>query len=582
MLNAAQLSCVTAEAPKILVAAGAGTGKTQVLAHRVAHLLDHRSVSPFAILCLTFTRRAAAEMAQRVQELTGYEAGETLWLGTVHAIAYRMIREYGHRIGYGENTTVYGSADSRFLMKNVIDDLGFKFSVDKAMGYLKLPTSTDPQLKLATTEYRRRLKVSQAMDYDILINSAMALLQIDDIGKTYHERFLHVLVDEVQDVGPWAWAILDMLRPANLFIVGDDSQSIFGFAGAEIERFFRCVDEGWDVFRLEQNYRCTKQILELANRIVRKNVRRIDKTLVSDKDGAEVFVEGFADGRTEGKFIGDMARALHADNGLKAPWADMAVLCRTNALAQDIAEELTLQQIPIQSIGAVDPFSTVSGQLVGDALRLMINPEEEFALRRIVSLAGTTAHGWARIEVYRHREGVALMDAVMGLPPDHPARQAIALIRDGVRFGSDAWDAVSYITLSLGRIRELQALLAPIMTKPMLDLIVTWGKMPVRDLLVALAGRQAIDFYQPEQEAVAVLTIHTAKGLEWPLVFVPGWEEGMLPHRAAMGKPEDMEEERRVAHVAVTRAADKLYCTWAQERRQYGRIWQRVRSKLLD
>ncbi len=580
MLNDQQRAAVQTEGKRVLVAAGAGTGKTLTLASRIAHLL-YQGVSSSAILAMTFTRRAASEMAERVASLTGLGALEDLWLGTIHATCFRIIREYGHLVGYPTAPTVYGEDDATFLIESVLERLHVEYSVKQVRQALKTP-APDHALRRVVEEYRRQLRIGAAVDYDGLILTAIELLEREEPRAAYRGRFAHVLVDEAQDLFPGSWAIIEKLSPDNLFMVGDDAQSIFQFLGASIERFLGCVSAGFAVHTLTQNYRCTGAILNLGNAILAKNVRQIQKTLVTEKAGEPVALRGFPDDEAEALWVASESRRLR--EGGRA-WNEIAILCRTNALVERFADHLTRAEVPVQAVGAVDPFATPTGRLVGDMLRLTQNPGDELSLRRLLVTAGLEVHRLAGLELARHQRGVSLLAAALELPGTSAARLCLALSDGAGHLAGDAPHAVRLVLDGVRRIPGVAHLGNGVAALPILQAVDEWrktGGRTVGDLLVFLATKAAIDLFRPAEDAVAVMTIHAAKGLEFPVVFVPGWEEGLLPHRASMGSPASVEEERRVGHVAVTRAADLLVCTWAAERREWNRVLRRNRSRLLD
>jgi len=579
-LNDAQTAAVASASPRTLVLAGAGTGKTMTLAYRVAALLAD-GWPPSSILALTFTRRAAAQMAERVASLAGPAALEEMWLGTIHAICYRVLCEHGHRIGYPEAPSVYGEEDAKAVLESVLTGLDLRCSLRQAGEAMRHGTA-DRDLRRAVAEYRRQLKVACAVDYDGLLTAALELLDIPEVRDGYRARFPHVLVDEVQDLFPASWSLLDKLAPEHLYLVGDDAQSIYGWLGASMDRLLALPGVGYAVHTLTRCYRCTRPVLALGNAILRQNARRLKKTLVTDKDGEPVCAKGFPDDEAEAAWVAAEAGRLY-DGG--TPWGAMAVLCRTNALAERLAGALGAAEVPVQQVGGLDPFATPAGRLVADVLRAAVHPHDEMALRRVLLAAGATPEALARLELDRHRRQVSLREAANGLPGASATRLVLALAELAASLAADGAQAARAVLAGLRRIPPLAQLGGGVFAAPILRALGTWrraGGRTAGDLLVFLATKAAIDLWEPAEDAVTVATIHGVKGLEWPVVFVPGWEQGMLPHRAGMGSPEAVEEERRVAHVAVTRAADRLHVTFAAERREFSRVFRRVRSPLLD
>src|SRR3990172_9090160 len=296
-LNDAQTAAVASASPRTLVLAGAGTGKTMTLAYRVAALLAD-GWPPSSILALTLTRRAAAQMAERVASPAGPAALEEMWLGTIHAICYRVLCEHGHRIGYPEAPSVYGEEDAKAVLESVLTGLDLRCSLRQAGEAMRHGTA-DRDLRRAVAEYRRQLKVACAVDYDGLLTAALELLDIPEVRDGYRARFPHVLVDEVQDLFPASWSLLDKLAPEHLYLVGDDAQSIYGWLGASMDRLLALPGVGYAVHTLTRCYRCTRPVLALGNAILRQNARRLKKTLVTDKDGEPVCAKGFPDDEAE-------------------------------------------------------------------------------------------------------------------------------------------------------------------------------------------------------------------------------------------------------------------------------------------
>lgn len=599
-LNEEQRRAVESQAARTLVVAGAGTGKTTALAHRAAYLIEH-DVSASTILAMSYTRKASAEMAQRIADLVGIGAASQIWMGTIHSICYRVISQWLPRADYEDAPTVYGPSEADSVKEGVISDLRLRFSVRQFNEALKRGTA-DTALRRGLDEYRRRLKVAGATDYDGLVTDALAILEEPDVKAHYRSQFSYLLVDEAQDLAESTWRVVDALAGGSVWAVGDDSQSIFRFLGASIDRFLGCAEQGWAVFPLTRNYRCTKPILALGNAVLERNTRRIPKTLITEKDGPAVEAHGFPDDGAEMQWVASEIRAL-ADEPLqagppaaeeetlpdKAPawkWNQIAVLCRTNPFVERVVEALTLAEIPVQAVGGLDPFATQTGRLVIDLFRLAVNPHDDMTVSRVLIGAGTSPQRIAIAQKRRLDEGMILFDAARTLPPNDPGRRCLEAAQAVILpMANQPKAAVRFVVESIRRIPQLSGLGDSIMAVPIFNAMDDWsmrGGGSLSDFLLFTATKSAIDLWDEGQDAVAVMTVHAAKGLEFPIVFVPGWEEGMLPHYLSKSKPEDLEEERRIAHVAVTRAAERLYVSWAEERAEFSQIWRRQRSHLLE
>ena len=617
-LNPVQREAVGHESGPLLIVAGAGSGKTRVLTHRIAWLVADQGVSPFEILAITFTNKAAGEMKARVGSLVGPVA-QKMWVSTFHSACVRILRRDAGRLGFRSSFTIYDEADATRLTGYVLRDLNLdakRFpprsihaAISTAKNELIDPTAyseragtvLERRLAEVYAEYQRRLLAASAMDFDDLLGNTVKLFrEHPDVLAGYQQRFRHVLVDEYQDTNRAQNELILQLgdRHRNVCVVGDSDQSIYRFRGADIRNILEFEEAFPDatIVVLEQNYRSTQTILDAANAVIANNLKRKPKALWSDSGAGTPIVRYVAESEhDEAAFIAHEVNRLH-DNDAMA-WADVAVFYRTNAQSRAVEEELVRRSIPYKVIGGTRFYDRKEIKDVLAYVRGITNPSDEVSLKRIVNVpkrgVGDTSVG--RIDAWAASHAMSFGDAL-----DHAEEAGLT---------GRALAGVRTLSALLNRLREEKAngagpgeLLADILTttgyRAELEAehtIESAGRLENLDELVGTAREYAdVDTFLEDVSLVAdsdqlddadgqvvLMTLHTAKGLEFPAVFLIGMEEGVFPHMRSLSEPDELEEERRLAYVGITRARQRLYLTSAWSRTLWGSTQYNPPSRFL-
>jgi DNA helicase II / ATP-dependent DNA helicase PcrA len=631
-LNPQQRAAVLHSGSPLLIVAGAGSGKTRVLTHRIGYLLAEREVAPSQILAITFTNKAAGEMAGRAATLTGARA-RSMWVLTFHSACVRILRREARRFGYPASFTIYDQADSQRLMTMVCRELELdnRHHPPKAMAeqvsnlknelidyetvQAKATGYRQRALGEAYSEYQRRLVAAGAMDFDDLIMVTVNLLQaFPDLAAEYHARFRHVLVDEYQDTNHAQYVLVRELAgaggddPAELVVVGDADQSIYAFRGAtirNIEEFERDF-AGARVILLEQNYRSTQNILAAANAVVSRNPGRIPKNLWSDAgDGAKITGYVADSEHDEAAFVAEEVDRLH-DAGEAAP-GEVAVFYRTNAQSRVFEEVFIRSGLPYKVVGGVRFYERREVRDLLGYLRLVANPGDEVSLRRILNTprrgigdrAEECVAGLASRDKISFAEALTRPDDVPGLA----ARSARAIegfneLMAGLRAMADArcpvGDLADAVLERTGYVADLQAssdlqdagrienLTELVSVAREFDAHSTDGTLAdFLEQVSLVADADEIPAGAEHGGMVTLMTLHTAKGLEFPVVFLTGLEENVFPHERSMGDERELAEERRLAYVGITRAMRQLYVTRAATRTWFGRPGYHAQSRFL-
>ncbi len=640
-LNPQQRAAVVHEGSPLLIVAGAGSGKTRVLTHRIAYLLAERGVAPWEILAITFTNKAAGEMAGRAAALTGSRA-RAMWLLTFHSACVRILRREASRFGYPSSFSIYDQADSQRLMALVCRelDLDTKYHPPRAMAnqvsslknelidYETLAASAtgyrEKALAEAYAEYQRRLVAAGAMDFDDLIMVTVNLLQaFPDVAAEYRARFRHVLVDEYQDTNHAQYVLVTELAgqllpgsdradpaspPAELCVVGDADQSIYAFRGATI----RNIDEferdfpGAQVILLEQNYRSTQNILAAANAVVSRNPGRVPKRLWSEAGDGPPITGYVADSEhDEAAFVAEEVDRL-ADEGLALP-GQVAVFYRTNAQSRVFEEVFIRAGLPYKVVGGVRFYERREVRDLLAYLRLISNPDDEVSLRRVLNVPkrgiGDRAEECVVAMASRHRISFARALARPADIPDLAARSARAIeafneliggLRESAQAGSPVGDLADAVLERSGYLAELQAstdlqdesrienLKELVSVAREYDSRSPDGTLPdFLEQVALVADADQIPDGEDHGGLVTLMTLHTAKGLEFPVVFLTGLEENVFPHERSSGDERELAEERRLAYVGITRAEQRLYLTRAVARTWFGRPAYHKQSRFL-
>ena len=621
-LNPAQRSAVLHGDGPLLVVAGAGSGKTRVLTRRIAHLVAARHLSPFQILAITFTNKAADEMRQRVATLVGPVA-ERMWVSTFHSACVRILRRHADKLGYRSSFTIYDQADAVRLTGYVQRDLDIdpkRFpprSVHAAISQAKNDmVDFDSYSSLAATvferkvsevyrEYQQRLLAASAMDFDDLLMVTVNLFQSHpEVLAEYQSRFAHVLVDEYQDINRTQNELILMLgrEHHNVFVVGDSDQSIYRFRGADIRNILEFEEAFPDatIVLLEQNYRSTQIILDAANAVISNNLMRKPKVLRTDKIGGERIAHYQAeDERDEAAWVGGEMARLH--DGRRCRWGDIAVFYRTNAQSRVLEEDLVRRGVPYKVVGGPRFYDRREVKDLLAYLKVLVNPDDEVSFRRIVNVPrrGVGDTSVRRVDAWATSHGVGFGAALEHAEAAGVAGKAASGIRgllellDRLRdaAGGDVNGADPAVTLEAvleltGYRAELDAehsLEAAGRLENLAELVGVAGEHEdLASFLEAVALVNDADDLDDDDSKVALMTLHTAKGLEFPAVFIIGMEEGVFPHLRALGEPEELEEERRLCYVGMTRARDYLYLSNASCRGLWGSVQWNPPSRFLS
>jgi DNA helicase-2/ATP-dependent DNA helicase PcrA len=656
-LNPQQRQAVLHEGSPLLIVAGAGSGKTAVLTRRIAYLLAARDVGVGQVLAITFTNKAAAEMRERVAQLIGPRA-RSMWVSTFHSTCVRILRNQASLLpGLNSNFSIYDADDSRRLLMMIAKDMGLdtkRYSprfLANGISNLKnelIPPDTAaaeaseageelPRIVAeAYSEYQRRLRGANALDFDDLIGETVAVLQaFPQIAQYYRRRFRHILVDEYQDTNHAQYMLVRELvghdladgdvAPAELCVVGDADQSIYAFRGAtirNIEDFERDYPNATTIL-LEQNYRSTQNILSAANSVISRNAGRREKRLWTDAGEGELIVGYVADNEhDEARFVAQEIDAL-ADRG-DITYNDVAVFYRTNNSSRALEEVFIRAGIPYKVVGGVRFYERREIRDIVAYLRVLDNPGDAVSMRRILNTPrrGIGDRAEACVAVYAENTGASFNDALQaaaaGKVPmlntrSEKAIAAFVELLDGLRgrLGDELGELVEAVLDGSGYRRELESSSDPqdLARLDNLNELVSVAHEFSIDLANAAALREESDevldedipdtgvlaqFLErvslvadadeiPEHGAgvVTMMTLHTAKGLEFPVVFVTGWEDGMFPHMRALGDPAELCEERRLAYVGITRARQRLYLSRAKVRSSWGQPMLNPESRFL-
>ncbi len=616
-LNEPQREAVTYPGGPLLILAGAGSGKTRVLTHRIAYLLATGTAQPHEILSITFTNKAADEMRERVGLLVGRRV-RAMWVMTFHSACARMLRAHADRLGYTRQFTIYDQADSRRLIKRCLDDLGVdpkrftpaaigsqisdaKNRLRDADAYAQMVGSFFEQTVADVYRaYERELHRANAMDFDDLLVRAVDLLQLfDEVRERYAENFRHVLVDEYQDTNHTQYRLLQLLTKEhrNIMVVGDDSQAIYGFRGADIRNILDFEDEYVDahVVKLEQNYRSTQTILDAANAVISNNRGRKSKHLWTDLgQGDPIKVRELEDEHAEGRFVtGEIQRLMDEGTSLD----EVAVFYRTNAQSRVLEDTLTRADIAYQVIGGTKFYERAEIKDAIAYLITLVNPQDVGAFARIVNSPrrGIGSTSLSRVLAYANTTGVTIWDAaaepehVPGLGPPavkalHRFMATMHVLKERVESGATVAELLKEVLQETGYLEALEAertIEAQGRIENLEELVNVAAEYDaseaethsLEEFLQQVTLRSDADERSDDAGVVTLMTLHNAKGLEFGIVFIIGCEEGVFPHSRALDEG-GLEEERRLCYVGITRAERDLYMCYARTRNVFGsRTW---------
>lgn len=636
LLNPEQLKAVKHDKGPLLILAGAGSGKTRVLTHRIAYLIDNLGVSPFNILALTFTNKAASEMRERVDNIVGYGA-ENIWVSTFHSTCVRMLRRYITSLGYDQSFTIYDAADQKTLIKEVcklldVDTKRFKEAaimnkISEAKDRLKSPEAMMAEAGedyLAKTyakiyaEYQKQLKKNNALDFDDLIFKTVELFRTNEEALSYYQnRFKYIMVDEYQDTNHAQFVLISLLASTineygeiqhNLCVVGDDDQSIYRFRGADIHNIldFESKFPDTTVIKLEQNYRSTKSILDVANEVIHNNSNRKDKSLWTDNEqGDPVTFTQYQNARDEAERIVMDIRNGHQQENIS--YNDYAILYRTNAQSRLFEEKLVQYNIPYKLVGGVNFYSRKEIKDILAYLRVIDNAQDDIQVKRIINVPkrGIGLTTINRISDYAQENDISFYDAVVhaqGIPGIGRAYEKLtnfATLIETLRSKIAApdysiEDLVKELIDLTGYVRELEEANTIEATTRIeyidefITKVVTYeeeatSEPTLSEFLEEVSLVADIDSYDEAEEKIVLMTLHSSKGLEFPYVYLTGMEEGIFPsYRSINEGEEDIAEERRLCYVGITRACKKLALTAARERMINGETMYSRQSRFIN
>ena len=624
-LNKEQQQAVQHTEGPLLILAGAGSGKTKVLTVRIAHLLA-QGVNPYEILAITFTNKAAKEMKSRVEGLVG-DVANRIWLSTFHSFCAKFLRfELDNFLGYNSNFTIYDTSDSQAVIKAALKALNLDdkyYPVGAMIAAIsdaknKLLFASDfrkqardfYQQKVADVYeyYERELRKNNALDFDDLLLVAVKLLQSNEaLLDKYSKRFRYVMIDEYQDTNHAQYLLAKLLAShwKNIAVVGDADQSIYAWRGADIQNIldFEKDYPNCTSIKLEQNYRSTKIILDAANAVIENNEGRPKKNLWTDKtEGAKIQHFTAQSEHEEAAFIGDTIAKKHDIHGV--PYGDMAILYRTNAQSRVLEEALIKRALPYIMVGGTKFYDRKEIKDVLAYLRVLYNPFDDLSLLRIInvpkrSIGATTV---AKLQDYARANGTSLfmtltqlhlVDSIKGKTKEKLEEFGILIFtlvaemedRTVLDILESILDRTGYLAQleestdpqDQARAENIGELLS--VAKDFQD---TNPSGTVEDFLEQVALVNDVDSFEQEESKVTLMTLHAAKGLEFPIVFLGGLEEGLFPHSRTLMNPEEVEEERRLAYVGITRAEKELYISNATTRTVFGRTSSYLPSRFID
>lgn len=624
-LNKEQQQAVQHTEGPLLILAGAGSGKTKVLTIRIAHLLA-QGVNPYEILAITFTNKAAKEMKSRVEGLVG-DVANRIWLSTFHSFCAKFLRfELDNFLGYNSNFTIYDTSDSQAVIKAALKALNLDdkyYPVGAMIGAIsdaknKLLFASDfrkqardfYQQKVADVYeyYERELRKNNALDFDDLLLVAVKLLQSNEaVLDKYSKRFRYVMIDEYQDTNHAQYLLAKLLAShwKNIAVVGDADQSIYAWRGADIQNIldFEKDYPNCTSIKLEQNYRSTKIILDAANAVIENNEGRPKKNLWTDKtEGAKIQHFTAQSEHEEAAFIGDTIAKKHDIHGV--PYGDMAILYRTNAQSRVLEEALIKRALPYTMVGGTKFYDRKEIKDVLAYLRVLYNPFDDLSLLRIInvpkrSIGATTV---AKLQDYARANGTSLfmtltqlhlVDTIKGKTKEKLEEFGILIFTLVAEMeDKTVLDILESILDRTGYLAQLEESTDPQdqaraenigeLLSVAKDFQDTNPTGTVEDFLEQVALVNDVDSFEQEESKVTLMTLHAAKGLEFPIVFLGGLEEGLFPHSRTLMNPEEIEEERRLAYVGITRAEKELYISNATTRTVFGRTSIYLPSRFID
>ena len=631
-LNDKQYEAVVNTEGPCLVIAGAGSGKTKVLTHKIAYLMGEKNILPWNILAITFTNKAAKEMKERIELLVG-DAAKDMWVGTFHSICVRILRKFIDRVGFDSSFIIFDSSDQKTMIKQILKDLQLddKIFTDRSV-MSEISNAKNEMLEPDTyavkahgdfrkekiaevyERYQKRLKENNAIDFDDIINYTIKILMENpDVLQYYSNKFEYVLVDEYQDTNKSQFTLVTMLasKHGNITAVGDNDQGIYSFRGADISNILNFEKDfpGTKIIKLEQNYRCTGNILKVANAVIKNNEVKYDKKLWTENDVGNLPKVFSADNEyDEGKYIAEQIEHLIREEKYK--YSDFAVLYRMNTQSRAIEEILRREDIPYKIVGGLKFYERKEIKDIISYLRLVQNPADNLSLNRVINepkrgIGKTSLDKIAQIseennismyqviknaEIYglnrvylNSREFIDCMESIIAKKDELTISELVKKILKDTGY-TRALENENTIEAE-NRIANLEEFL-----NVAVEFEEESADNGLSDFLEGITLSSDLDNMEEAEESVTLMTLHSAKGLEFPVVFLVGMEEGIFPGYKSIGEQKELEEERRLCYVGVTRAKENLFLTNSKQRTTFGstthnppsRFLQEIPKELLD
>ena len=611
-LNDKQYEAVVNTEGPCLVIAGAGSGKTKVLTHKIAYLLSEKNVKPWEVLAITFTNKAANEMKERVANLVG-DSAKDIWMGTFHSICVRILRKVIDRLGFDTSFVIFDTSDQKTLIKQIIkgQDLDDKIFSDKSILY-EISNAKNEMLepgeyaarangdfrkeKIADVYriYQKRLKENNAIDFDDIINFTIKIMMENpDVLEYYSDKFKYVLVDEYQDTNKAQFTLVTLLasKYGNITVVGDNDQGIYSFRGADITNILNFEKDfpGTKIIKLEQNYRCTQSILNIANEVIKNNETKYDKKLwTSNDEGSLPYVFKGDDEYREATFVVDQINHLKRQEYYK--YSDFAILYRMNSQSRSLEDILRRENIPYKIVGGLKFYERKEIKDIIAYLRLIQNTNDNLSLSRIINepKRGVGKTSLDKIEELSNNNGISMYDIIKdannyGLSRVFANTRDFISVIEELRSIKDSVKISDLIKQTLNKTGYTQSLELEntIEAENRLENLEEFLTVAIEfedesadnslsEFLNGITLSSDLDGVEETDDSVTLMTLHSAKGLEFPVVFLVGMEEGIFPGYKSIGEPKELEEERRLCYVGITRAKEKLFLTCAKQRTIFG------------
>lgn len=632
-LNDKQYEAVINTEGPSLVIAGAGSGKTKVLTHKISYLINEKNVKPWNILAITFTNKAANEMKQRIENLVGGQATNDMWIGTFHSICVRILRKFIDRIGFDSSFIIFDASDQKSLVKQCLKELNIDDKLFTDRGVLSEISNAKNEMLTpvqyavkANGEYRKetiakvyslyqsKLKQNNSIDFDDIINYTIQILtENPDILEYYSEKFKYVLVDEYQDTNKAQFTLITLLsaRYGNITVVGDNDQGIYSFRGADISNILNFEKDfpGTKIIKLEQNYRSTKPILDAANAVIKHNPKKYEKNLwTENKEGNAPKLHIAKNEYDEASYIVEQIEHLRREEYFK--YSDFTILYRTNAQSRAIEDILRRENIAYRIIGGLKFYERKEIKDTISYLRLIQNPADNLSLQRIINepKRGIGKTSLEKVEEIANTNGISMYEVIkkaetfglnkvflnsrefVNVIEEMHAKKDDMLISELIKetLNKTGYTKALEIENTLqaeARIENIEEFLTVAM-----EFEKEMSENSLAEFLESITLTSDVDGMEENEDAVTLMTLHSAKGLEFPVVFLVGMEEGLFPSYRSIGEERELQEERRLAYVGITRAKQYLYLTCAKQRTIFGsttcnkmsRFIEEIPKELLD